>query len=681
MGTISKKIRIGKKIAYWLVIALGIYIVPKSYREWTATEEKLKQISQGEDIEGFDTEQRYEITEENIQRWLSNAKEKNNAATFCPPVSDRKFWNVQNSPSRLSPKDAQILGPLPPIIVLNEGTKQECFYNTGEWIPEIEKALTELLKIPWGDKDPNGKYFVDLKATTTAREMAHCISMLESKLPPGLVIQVKKEIRKRIVDPYRKELNRYQTAQGYFGATQCPWLGGRWPSNWIAVCVSNIVYCSMVVDSVEEQAEIIVKSKEPIEDYLKTFEDDGYIPAGIRYWNYGFQHLLFLAELLYSKTDGNVNLFKNPKLAQMVTFPFSALVGKNENQDFEFYPLFADNKNPTRTDDWTWEIIKQRFEIPEEHILLQSRYLPPEDGDGAIMDLLVYKSANPNNEKIPVKIKEESSHFYPNNGVLISRFNNGKEVVTIAGGNNGTEHNHNDIGSYTFFSKNNVNYWLPVFGDMGDLEYTQENFARATRYLVDILSSYGHPVPVVNGQLQFTSAKAQSKLLKHSLSKKEDSITYDLSTAYDVPEIESLTRTAIVKKEQEELNIIDSFKSQSPIEFESPIITSILPKEPYHNPKSDITTFEFEITGEKFKAEILNSSTLNINITPLKAKNFDYNPNSTIKSEPHRINLKLKEKQLEGTISYRLSKVKAQNRPIEFKAIPPRKEDSPKKRD
>jgi hypothetical protein len=663
-----------RRVSYWLLIATGLYFVPKSYQQWKETEEKLDQISKGVEVEGFDTEKRLKITEDKIEEWLKETALKTTSKTFSPPSSNREFWEKLDKPEKMNPQDLYAISEPEPLVVIHEGTKQECYYNTGEWIPEIEKALKQLLVEPWGNKDKHGREFVDLFSTIKARDISQCISMLEDKLSPGLVLSTKKEIRRRILDPYRKELKRAQISPGYFGGSPCPWLGSR-ESNWIAVCVANIIYCSMVADDTAEQANLIAQSKEPIEEYLKTFEDDGSIPSGIRYWDFGFQHLLFLAELLDYRTSGNVNLFENPKLAKMVTYPFYTLIGKNLNQDLEFYPIFADNKNPTQTSDWVWEVIRQRFNVPENHILIESRKTFANETVGGVLDLLAYKETYPTEAKINTNITLGNTHYYPNMGVLISRFDGGNQVVAIAGGNNGTEHNHNDLGSYTYFSKDTSNYWLPMFGDMGDVQYNDTNFTAEERYRVHLLSSYGHPVPLVDNQPQFTSKKARSIVLNHNLSEEKDTVTYDLLHAYDVPVLTALTREAVVIKSGETgLLITDKFSSVSPINFESPIIGAVAPTEPTIDTRLDTLSFELNKENEIFKVTVFNASNIKTEVKQLETENFDYSQITRIKTAPYRIALSLKQPQTKGEISYKLQKVNEKNKPIESKAIPPRKD-------
>jgi len=665
-----------KSIGFYALIGIGLYVIPKSYKEWRATESKLEQISRGEDIGGFDTNQRIKVTAERVETWLKDAAQWQRSKTFCPPASDRRFWDLQEKPTKQAPEEFLTFAKdASPIVIIYEGTRQECYYSTGQWLPEIEKALKTINSKPWGAPDKHGKQYVDLKATTTARELSHCLAMLEDKLSPGIVLETKKQIRQRVIDPYRKELERYQVSEGYFGGSQCPWLGGY--SNWSAVCITNIIYSSMVCDDIKEQAYLIAKSKEPIEDYLKTFEEDGSIASGIRYWDYGLGHLLMLGELLGYKTQGKLDLMSNPKLAKMVTFPLHTLIGKNNNQDLEFYPLFADNKNPTKTNNWVWEVIKTRFDIPDSNKLAQDKVIAPHEADGAVMDLLTHLSnAKKTANKIATDIKDTTSHYFPDSGLLISRFNQGAEAVAIAGGNNGTEHNHNDLGSYTFFSKDTSNYWLPMFGDMGDIEYTPKIFTAEGRYIVPLFSSYGHPVPVVDNHLQITGVKAAATVLSHKISDTKDEIKYDLIKAYNVPELESLTRTAkIYKIDPEGLEINDEFKAAYPINFETAIISAVKPSTPVYDEKTNTASISTEFNSERFVVNIPNADQIKINVERLNAANFNYNSLTSIETPPYRISLSLKKKAVVGNINYRINKVRYVNRPIESKAIPPRKED------
>ena len=58
--------------------------------------------------------------------------------------------------------------------------------------------------------------------------------------------------------------------------------------------------------------------------YLSGFGDDGYCSEGAGYWNYGFGHYLYLAQIIYDYTDGMIDLFEadNPeKLKRVGNYP------------------------------------------------------------------------------------------------------------------------------------------------------------------------------------------------------------------------------------------------------------------------------------------------------------------------------------------------------------------------
>ena len=66
----------------------------------------------------------------------------------------------------------------------------------------------------------------------------------------------------------------------------------------------------------------------------------------------------------------------------------------------------------------------------------------------------------------------------------------------MKGGHNAEMHNHNDVGSYTVVIGDQ-----PVLADPGTEIYTKRTFTEH-RYDSPVLNSYGHPVPVIGGQLQ-----------------------------------------------------------------------------------------------------------------------------------------------------------------------------------
>jgi len=70
--------------------------------------------------------------------------------------------------------------------------------------------------------------------------------------------------------------------------------------------------------------------------------------------------------------------------------------------------------------------------------------------------------------------------------------------------------------------------------DPGAEVYTARTFS-ARRYDSDVLSSFGHPVPVVAGQLQRTGADARARVLRTEFGEAQDVLALDLRAAYAFP--------------------------------------------------------------------------------------------------------------------------------------------------
>jgi hypothetical protein len=611
----------------FLTIFLSEYYSPKPYKNTKELEEEKK------------------IETDKIIAMLGNKS----IGTFSPSYKDRNFWeNISPKPIQTTPSQEDGTNNPSPIETIQEGTKQECFFNTGAWVESIEKAIDASLNEEWFDKELFDKRFVDLETTRRAAILASCIGLIGEKLDQDLVKRAKKEIKVRVLDPYLKDIKLFQHKELRYGVDQCPWLGST--GNWSAVCTANILYCAMITsDSPKELGEIIEKAQASVSDYFESFEDDGYLSEGIRYWNYGFSHFLILAEIMLKTTGGKINLYENRKIPNMIEFALKSKIGEKKEDNIEYYLLFADNSNPVESNKqgWEWYVLSKRTELPFKATKInKSEYAGPK------LDLLL-NMPNTKKDFHRQKIKnEDKTIIYESAGVLISKWNNGKEAFAIKGGTNRENHNHNDIGSYTMFAKTISGKFLPITGDIGDIEYTRASVGK-DRYSHHLISSYGHPTPLVNNQLQNNSPEAKAKIIKIKSTSRKDEITYELKDAYAVSSLASLTREAKITKDGGgNVEITDRFKSKKPITFQSPIITAVEPK------INDEGQIEIKADETIYIIEIKNPSEVLITIEKLDQTGFKETKRGMDKDlfYPHRTGLSLLTDKEEGEISYKIYK-------------------------
>jgi hypothetical protein len=138
----------------------------------------------------------------------------------------------------------------------------------------------------------------------------------------------------------------------------------------------------------------------------------------------------------------------------------------------------------------------------------------------------------------------------------------------MKGGHNNEHHNHNDVGSYIVV----VAGRMPL-ADPGAEVYTARTFS-SRRYDSSVISSFGHPVPRVAGQLQRAGGDARARVLETRFADGEDVLRLDLRAAYAVPELRSLERTfAYDRSGAASLRVRDAFAFDGPRGFETAVVT------------------------------------------------------------------------------------------------------------
>jgi len=130
------------------------------------------------------------------------------------------------------------------------------------------------------------------------------------------------------------------------------------------------------------------------------------------------------------------------------------------------------------------------------------------------------------------------------------------------------------MGSYVI-SVNSVQ----LTGDPGGPLFYDADTFNNERYLSPLMNSYGHPLPVINGNLQ----KQATSVLRRQLEKpfvvytnftnSTDTIVFNLTNAYDEPLLKELIREQIFDRQSNRIIITDSVRFSEPCMFEDALIT------------------------------------------------------------------------------------------------------------
>ena len=452
-----------------------------------------------------------------------------------PDTSDElygEFWETGNRSHYEHPYSRRscLLGAL---------TAVEAEEKRGRYLPKIADYLKAICAmkswtLPAHDHADGGRgnfrgtcLTVELGNSGLAATLGCVIRLVGDRLDPALVRRVCAETERRVFAPLRRELPLRPKLSGETGLVS-PHRYHWWAdsdSNWSAVCWGNVVCAALaLLDDPNDRAYFVDLAIKSIPRYLSGFTPDGYCSEGMGYWNYGYGHHLQMGLLLRQETGGRIDIFTAPKQRTVAAYPRAYTLCEGIS------PAFADGNGPVQKRllgfvDEIWP------DLPKE--------LPP--------------------------VSE-----FPDGQVWLFRDPEGLSVA-FKGGHNAELHNHNDIGSYYV-----VCHGKFLSGDPGGEQYTRFTFSKQ-RYEAKVLNSYGHPVPVVGGVLQSTGRRFAAKVVSKDLSSPQATVVLDLTDAYEVRSLKSLTRTFVYDRAAKRFTVTDRVLFDEPTAFESAYNTFLEP--------------------------------------------------------------------------------------------------------
>ena len=441
-------------------------------------------------------------------------------------------------------------------------TLAECLENKGRFLAPLEQAIAALCAertwvMPAHDgelKNFRGETVeIDLGSAGLGVELATACHLLGDRLSNATRKLIRENLERRIFAPYRAAVNG--TAKEFW------WM--RAGNNWNAVCLNDVTGTALqMLDSAEERAWFIAAAEKLIGHYLAGgFTPDGYCVEGLGYWNYGFTKFALLAENLRQATGGKIDLLARPQAVQPALFGLRAdILGG-------VYITIADSEPGDEPSDILMSYLYRRFGSNFER------------WRDAKLTGTLYEQATwgflP--EDIPqIRSEENLGEFpcrswFPDGGVLICRPGTGAKVpfaVAIKGGNNGVNHGHTDVGSFSVVAGKTM-----VICDPGAEVYTARTFS-AHRFDSKVLNSFGHAVPRIAGQLQRAGAEARGVVLAQIFTDRADTLTLDCRSAYPMADLKKLKRTFVFSRgDSPSLEVRDEIKLASPETFESALIT------------------------------------------------------------------------------------------------------------
>ncbi|MCA0849970.1 heparinase II/III domain-containing protein [Salipiger thiooxidans] len=411
----------------------------------------------------------------------------------------------------------------------------ECYEWRGLFIPRISEILSSLSTqkswvISKHDKDlmvfRGERHAFDLMTASIVSKMSDALYRLGDKIPKEVRELSIDAIQRRAISPFVSSL---------LGEEKEPWwLRSR--SNWNAVCLNGITSATLrTVEDKRTRALVLAAAEHYSRYYLESFLNDGYAVEGIGYWQYGFRNYTQLRDQILASTEGDIDLLesKAAQLAALFPFRFSMAPG--------IYASFGDSKFMGK---------------PEKNLIDYVSYIFGSNIDSPIT---LETPSNVLPKRIGRKLVEDldpgSVSFFEDAGVLVVRPQTpGKLALTAKGGGNAS-HSHNDIGSFSIA----VSGTQPLGDPGGPRYYDRKSFSKK-RYTRPLESSFGHPVPIIAGQVQVDARSISPKVSGPENSNGVISMTIDMTDAYNVRELKNFTRTFEYHSSRDpEVRVIDKF--------------------------------------------------------------------------------------------------------------------------
>ncbi len=372
---------------------------------------------------------------------------------------------------------------------------------------------------------------VDLFAAETGALLAWTLYLLHERLDtvsPLVRRRMELEIRRRILDVLRVRIDFF-----WMG-----WLGGRRVNNWNPWICSNWLTCILAIeDDVETRAEDVFRVLRTVDNFIDTYPRDGGCDEGPNYWGRAGASLFENLELLYTATDGAVDVYGEPLIGEIGRFLHRAHIADS------YYLNFADASALVEPEALLVHAYGSR--IGDADMQAYARWLADRQGIGrpglhaqgqvssrgsslgrSLMAIFALDKVldQPGQAPLPRDV------WLPDIEVMTARDAAGSQdgfYVAIKGGHNEESHNHNDIGNFVVYLDGR-----PLLVDAGVENYTAKTFSAQRYDIWTMQSAYHTLLPTIDGHQQLPGAQHRARRLEYAAGVDTASLSLEIAGAW-----------------------------------------------------------------------------------------------------------------------------------------------------
>jgi hypothetical protein len=418
--------------------------------------------------------------------------------------------------------------------------------------------------------------YVDLFAAETGQMIAWIHYLLKPQLDeinPLIAARMVFETDKRILTPFLEN-----NSWGYLGFRWRNRTGYERPvNNWNPWINSNVLACALLLEeNPDRRNQLVFKAMDSIDNFTAPYPADGGCDEGPSYWNRAGGSLYDCLELLYSASDGKINIYDQPLVKNIGQYIYKTSISG------PYFINFADASATMRVE----APVVYRFgkAIGDEKMKQFAALSAQKDKFGygfisgnfgclnrqlfALFTLNDLKSSAATTPYIrdvwfkDIQVMSARSTESSNEGFYLA----------AKGGHNDESHNHNDIGNFIIYYDGK-----PVIIDAGAQTYTRQTFSSHRYELWNNQSAY-HNLPTINGVLQKEGKKYAATDVKYSVSKSSAELILDIANAYPADAHVINWRRKIKLNREKNIVLEDSYQLEQFIKpFTLNLLTSLEP--------------------------------------------------------------------------------------------------------
>jgi hypothetical protein len=380
---------------------------------------------------------------------------------------------------------------------------------------------------------------VDLFAAETSALLSWIHFLLADRLnqiSPLVTQRIEREIQARILIPAQERDNFW-----WMGFTQ------REVNNWNPWINANWLASVLLIEADEaRRTASVARIMRSLDRFIVPYPDDGGCDEGPSYWTRAGASLYDCLELLYSATDGKINVYNDPKIQNIARFIYRAHIAE------AYYVNFADAPALVHPDATLVTGFGER--IGDQAMMAMGAWLEDRsrlssariDLDHDLTRVLrkLWKEirdkeqgASPSISPTPLSSTPITpvsppllrDVFLPDIHFFVARDQAGTVrglYVAAKGGHNAESHNHNDVGHFIIYHDGK-----PLIIDVGVETYTRKTFS-PQRYEIWTMQSAYHSLPTIDGIMQAPGREYAARSVSYLADEGSATFALDLAGVY-----------------------------------------------------------------------------------------------------------------------------------------------------